>query len=522
MNKLNLLVAFISVLFLSGCSSDKETEDNSIKSIVINSSNITDGAPKQLTVTVLPTTAANKEVTWDVSNKAVATISASGLLTPISNGTVTVTATAKDGSGIVGQSTINISGITAPIVLTESITITGGNITDGQPKQLSANVLPAGATNKTVTWAVSSANATITPEGLLTPKLNGTIIVTATANDGSGKVGQLQITISGVATVYATKVRSESILIWQRSNGGWGKAVPDLNSYNTAQTDAQKATALSTKNSTDTTIDNGHVVTELRWLLADYKTTNNPNYLIAAEKAIDWLFLAQYDNGGWPQYYPDKSGYRHQITYNDNAIVNVMTLMWDIIKSQKDLELVNPKYKAMAVTSFNKGIDIILKTQITSNGKKTVWCAQHDEVSLLPALARAYELPSMSGSESVGIVRTLMLVEQPSAAVKQAVKDAIDWFNSAKLFDISTKQVPDASGPNGYDVVVYSTPGTTTWARFYDLNTGLPFFCGRDGVKKATLAEIEIERRAGYSWYGNWPSGLISSEYAAWKTKNGL
>jgi PelA/Pel-15E family pectate lyase len=54
------------------------------------------------------------------------------------------------------------------------------------------------------------------------------------------------------------------------------------------------------------------------------------------------------------------------------------------------------------------------------------------------------------------------------------------------------------------------------------LNTGLPFFCGSDGIKKATLTEIEIERRTGYSWYGNWPLGFIGSEYTAWKTKHGL
>lgn len=405
-----------------------------------------------------------------------------------------------------------------PAISVESVAITGTNITDGKPQQITLTTLPADASNKTVTWGVSSAIATISNTGVLTPKLNGTVTVTATANDGSGKTSQIQITISGVTTVYATKVRAESILIWQRSNGGWGKAVPEMSSYSIAQTDAQKADALSTKNNTDTTIDNGHVVTELRYLLEDYKSTNNPNYLVAAEKAIDWLFLAQYANGGWPQYYPDKSGYRHQITYNDNAIVNVMNLMWDISKAKNNLELVNPSYKAKAVTAFNKGIDIILKTQITSPaGKKTAWCAQHDEVTLLPALARAYELPSISGSESVGIVRTLMLVEQPSAAVKQAVKDAVDWFNSAKILDIKTQATT-----NPTDVVVVSSPGNILWARFYDLDTGLPFFCGRDGIKKATLAEIEIERRTGYSWYGNWPSGLIGSEYTAWKAKHGL
>jgi PelA/Pel-15E family pectate lyase len=518
MNHIKKLTLFVGILFLSACSSDKSIADDQVKSIaIINATSISDGLAKQLSVTVLPSSATNKAVTWTVSDATVAAISETGLLTPLKNGTVIVTATAKDGSGILKQTTITITGVTGPVVLATSVTVGGVNSTDGQPQQLSLAVLPAEATNKTVTWSASSAIATISTNGILTPKLNGTVTIYATANDGSGKVGQLTLTISGVTTVYATKVRSESILIWQRSNGGWGKAVPDLSSYSIAQTDAEKATALSTKNYTDTTIDNGHVTTELRYLLADYKATNNPNYLVAAEKAIDYLFLAQYANGGWPQYYPDKSLYRHQITYNDDAIVKVMNVMWDISKKQKDLEQVNAKYIPLAVASFNKGIEIMLKTQITVNSKKTVWCAQHDEITLQPALARAYELPSLSGSESVGITRTLMLVEQPTAEIKQAVKDAMDWFNSAKLYDIKTQ-----STTNPTDVIVVSSPGSILWARFYDLTTGLPFFCGRDGIKKSTLAEIEIERRTGYAWYGNWPSGLITTEYTAWKTKNGL
>jgi len=520
MNNLKKLTLFVGILFLSACSSDKELENGLVKSITINNTlAITDGVARQLSTSLTPPTATNKAITWTVSDPTIAVISETGILTPLKNGTVTVTATSKDGSGVSKQITMTITGVKAPVILATTLTITGTNTnTNGQPQQLSFSILPAEATNKTVTWSVSPANAIVSADGIFTPKLNGKVTVTATAKDGSGKTGQLEITISGITTVYATKVRSESILIWQRSNGGWGKAVPDLNSYNSAQTDAEKATALSTKNNTDTTIDNGHVTTELRWLLEDYKTTNNPNYLVAAEKAIDYLFLAQYVNGGWPQYYPDKSGYRHQITYNDDAIVKVMNVMWDISKSKNNLELVNASYKSKAVTAFNKGIDIILKTQITSPaGKKTAWCAQHDEITLLPALARAYELPSTSGSESVGIIRTLMLVEQPSAEIKQAVKDAVEWFNSAKLFDIKTQATT-----NPTDVVVVSSPGSVIWARFYDLSTGLPFFCGRDGIKKATLAEIEIERRAGYSWYGTWASTIVGTEYTAWKTKNGL
>ncbi len=57
------------------------------------------------------------------------------------------------------------------------------------------------------------------------------------------------------------------------------------------------------------------------------------------------------------------------------------------------------------------------------------------------------------------------------------------------------------------------------WARFYEIGTNRPIFSGRDGVVKATLAEIEFERRANYNWYGDWPAELLAKDYPAWKKR---
>ncbi|RIX59622.1 hypothetical protein D3P08_05665 [Paenibacillus nanensis] len=73
----------------------------------------TKGGTLQLTAEVLPVDATNKAVTWSVENgTGSATINESGLLTAVSDGTVTVKATAADGSGIVGAKSITISGQT--------------------------------------------------------------------------------------------------------------------------------------------------------------------------------------------------------------------------------------------------------------------------------------------------------------------------------------------------------------------------------------------------------------------------
>ena len=158
--------------------------------------------------------------------------------------------------------------------------------------------------------------------------------------------------------------------------------------------------------------------------------------------------------------------------------------------------------------------------QVIVDGKKTVWCAQHDEVSLAPTSARAYEKISLSGSESVGIVRFLMDIKNPSPAVTEAVKSAVAWFERSKISGIKIVDKADPTMPKGVDrVVVEDNQAAPVWARFYDIKTNRPIFCGRDGIIKFTLAEIEHERRTGYRWYINNPTDLLNREYPAWQAK---
>jgi uncharacterized protein YjdB len=159
-----------------------------------------------MSAAVLPADATDKTVTWSVTNgTGSATIDNAGLLTAVTDGTVTVVATANDGSGIKGELEITISDQVAAVLVT-GITVTGAGdattiTTDNGTLQMSAAVLPADATDKTVTWSVTNGtgSATISDSGLLTAVTDGTVTVVATANDGSGIKGELEITISGQA-----------------------------------------------------------------------------------------------------------------------------------------------------------------------------------------------------------------------------------------------------------------------------------------------------------------------------------
>ena len=88
-------------------------------------------------------------------------------------------------------------------------------------------------------------------------------------------------------------------------------------------------------------------------------------------------------------------------------MVNVMNLLRDVYSRKAPYTYVPDSLCQRARTAFDKGVECILKTQVKQNGKLTVWCAQHDEHTLAPAKARAYELPSLSGAESDNIVLLL-------------------------------------------------------------------------------------------------------------------
>jgi len=254
--------------------------------------------------------------------------------------------------------------------------------------------------------------------------------------------------------------------------------------------------------------------------LKQYQKDGNKKYLTAAENGIRYLLKAQYKNGGWPQFYPDLSSYRHEITFNDNAMINVMLLLKAVANGKEEYDAVDKSLAAPAAAAVQKGIQCILKTQVTVKGKLTVWCAQYDENTFQPAKARAYELPSLSGAESVGIVKFLMKIDNPSPEIKAAINAAVEWFKAVKIENIKFVSVEDATQPKGKDKKVLPEPGNTLWARFYEIDTNEPFFCGRDGIKKKAVAAIEYERRNGYAWYGNWPQGLIETEYPKWLKKN--
>jgi PelA/Pel-15E family pectate lyase len=309
---------------------------------------------------------------------------------------------------------------------------------------------------------------------------------------------------------------AEKMLIYQLSNGAWPKQLEDgsVVKYETPIDDVLMAKIKATTEK-HATIDNKATSKEINALVKAYKATNNKTYLQAAQRGIDYLLKAQYANGGWPQYYPDKSIYRAEITYNDDAIVNVLNIMQDIATQTNDFEVVDKAYISKAEDAVKRGVDCILKTQVLQNGKQTIWAAQYDQNTLKPAKARNFEPASLSTSESVGIVRFLMRFKNPSPELKKAIANAINWFEATKITGYKFEKFPD-----GKDRGLIADPTAIIWARFYDFKTNKPIFGDRDNSIKDNVADISFERRNGYAWYGSWPNNLLNKEYPKWLKAN--
>ena len=298
------------------------------------------------------------------------------------------------------------------------------------------------------------------------------------------------------------------VLSWQSDHGSWPKNVDTTKAY------------VGERGKLQGTFDNGATTEELRFLARVIEITRDTNCVAAFGRGLDSILTAQYPIGGWPQYYPPpKDKYHRHITFNDNAMVRLMEFLREVA-TQSRYTFVDARKREAAKRAFDRGVDCILKCQIKVNGKPTAWCAQHDEVDLNPRPARSYELVSLSGSESVGLVRLLMSLEKPSTEVMHSIETAVAWFESAKISGIKVVEVEDRNSPKGKDkTVVKDMNAKPMWARFYEIETNQPIFSGRDGVKKLSLAEIEYERRNGYAWLGYWPETLLVKDYPAWKAK---
>lgn len=261
------------------------------------------------------------------------------------------------------------------------------------------------------------------------------------------------------------------------------------------------------------TFDNDATITELRFLakVISASGTNSAAPLETAfARGLHYIFAAQFPNGGWPQVWPLQGGYHDAITFNDDAMLNIIQLLRDVAAGQKDFSFVSPELRAQAEASWKHGLDCILATQIKVNGHRTVWCQQHDALTLQPTSARNYEMPSASSSESGTIVLFMMLLPNPDSNVVAAVHAAAAWFKKTEINGKAFRVVGTESRK------LVDAPGSgPIWARYYDVATDEPIYGDRDLSIHDDVNELSRERRKGYGWFKD-TGKRVEEHYAKW------
>lgn len=300
--------------------------------------------------------------------------------------------------------------------------------------------------------------------------------------------------------------KADNYVSWQMDHGGWDKGL-DLHGSRPWNGTEPKNLSSGWKGVNGEelgTIDNDATYSHIIYLAQVYQATGNEKYKESIEKGLDFIANLQYESGGFAQVYPKRGNYSDYVTFNDEAMINVLIMLQDVQNEVYPFNngVVSEEYRSKVEGMIDKAIDYILKAQIVSQGELTAWCAQHDPVTYEPRGARAYEHPSISGSESVAVVKFLMNQEQ-TPEIREAVEAAISWFKESEVKGVRF----DKNDPNGEYFI--SDPNSSLWYRFYEIGTNRGIFSGRDGIIKYDIREIEEERRLGYSWSGVWPRKLI-------------
>ena len=170
-----------------------------VSSIELNKTSITvyNGKTETITAAVIPSTASYTDVNWTSSNTSIATVSSSGVVTGVARGTASITATAKDGSGVSASCEVEVKQYVTKISLSK----TSLSINEGQTETLTATISPTNANDKSVTWTSSNESvATVDQTGKVTAVSKGTVTIKATANDGGGKSASCNVKVKVIPT----------------------------------------------------------------------------------------------------------------------------------------------------------------------------------------------------------------------------------------------------------------------------------------------------------------------------------
>lgn len=223
---------------------------------------------------------------------------------------------------------------------------------------------------------------------------------------------------------------ADNLVAYQNEDGGWPKNIDWM-----AELPADSVVNSLSEHYRQSTLDNRNTYSQIEYLAQVYTLTKKPVYRKAVLDGLEYLLKTQKKNGGWRGWDVDA------ITFNDEVTTGVLRLFLHINEGDLNFTWLDDTMCKRIYQAFNRGIDMILRTQYVQNGVKTVWGQQHDNQTLLPTGARTFELASLTAGESCDVVRLLMEIPHPSDEVIEAVKSAMAWFDKVAITGIRVEKV---------------------------------------------------------------------------------
>ncbi len=270
---------------------------------------------------------------------------------------------------------------------------------------------------------------------------------------------------------------ADNVLLYQKNSGGWPKNIP----MHMAMSDADRERVAGEKDSKEASkkgcMDNDATTSEIRFLARMWRANGDSIYLDGAHRGVRFILDSQYPNaeapdtraGGWPQYYPLRGGYSDYFTFNDNLHINNMVLLRDLLDPSTEVGAILPvEWHADVEQAYRAGLQCILGCQVVEDGVKTMWCAQHDPYTLLPAEGRPHELPAYSADEGTSILWFLMSLDEPTAEIVDAVEHAVAFLEKTAIEGKKPEFVYNNRGSR-IDEVVVDCDSSRMWGRFIQL-----------------------------------------------------
>ena len=207
-----------------------------VVSVTVNpeSMTLTVGEQKQATAVISPENATNSAIEWVTADASVARVSADGMVTAVGAGSTTIIAKASNGKFAM----CNITVKEKQIVSTEK-KVTGIKVSTAstitlvlkKAKALNAQVVPADADNKTLTYASSNEKvATVTTDGVVRAVAPGVADITIKAANNVQIKVQVKVAPAKVTKLKKTSVKATSAkLVWKKQSGVTGYKIYKYN-----------------------------------------------------------------------------------------------------------------------------------------------------------------------------------------------------------------------------------------------------------------------------------------------------